>query len=78
MVKPIIARLNTKEKRLSKMVRCPHCGSTAQVKLSPTASLSRNKAWLILGCECGCGCHFTVDYNINDYDEAFVEYIEKR
>lgn len=60
------------------MIKCPHCGSSAQVKLSPTASLSRNKAWLTLGCECGCGCNFTVDYNINNYSESNIEYIEKK
>jgi hypothetical protein len=58
------------------MVKCPHCGSTAQVKLNGSASLSRNQQYLTLGCECGCGCHFTVDYNINDYEEAHIEYIE--
>ena len=42
------------------MVKCPHCGSTAQVKLNDTARLSDNKAFLTLGCECGCGCNFTV------------------
>ena len=60
------------------MIKCPHCGSSAQVKLSPIASLSRNQQYLTLGCECGCGCNFTVDYNTNNYEEAHIEYIEKK
>ncbi len=59
------------------MIKCPYCGSTAQVKLSPTASLSRNNQILTLGCECGCGCNFTVDYDVNDYSQANIEYIER-
>lgn len=60
------------------MIKCPHCGSTAQVKLAPTASVSRNEHCLTLGCECGCGCNFTAVYDIGDYEETNIEYIEKR
>ena len=54
------------------MVKCPYCGSTAQVKLNGTATLSDNQQYLTLGCECGCGCHFRVSYNIDDYEECEV------
>ena len=66
------------ESEVITMIKCPHCGSTAQVKPNGFASLSRNKEYLTLGCECGCGCNFTVDYNTSDYEEAHIEYIEKR
>lgn len=59
-------------------IKCPHCGSTAQVKLSPTARLSDNQAYLTLGAECGCGCNFTVSYNISEYEEVYIEYIERK
>lgn len=49
------------------MIKCPRCGSSAQVKLNPTAVVSSNQEVLTLGCECGCGCHFTVDYYTDEY-----------
>ena len=60
------------------MVKCPYCGSTAQVKLNGTATLSDNQQYLTLGCSCGCGCEFTVDYYVDDYDYAEIVNIEKR
>ena len=60
------------------MIKCPHCGSTAQVKLSPTAVLSDNQAYLTLGAECGCGCSFTVDYKTLNYVSKDIITIEKR
>lgn len=60
------------------MIKCPNCGSTAQVKLEPTASLSRNQQYLTLGCECGCGCGFTVDYKTLNYVSKDIITIEKR
>ena len=43
------------------MIKCPNCGSTAQVESYPIGGhttglggLSINEDW----CECGCGCHF--------------------
>ena len=59
-------------------VKCPHCGSTAQVKLSPTAVLSDNQAYLTLGAECGCGCQFTLDYYVPEPMWVNIETIEKR
>ena len=43
------------------MIRCPHCGSTAQVKSS---SIKVDKPNTI-PCECGCGCHFDYYYLTN-------------
>ena len=47
------------------MVKCPHCGSTAQVKTAPTAEVSKDKKWLVLNCKCGCGCEFNASYSIS-------------
>ena len=45
------------------MIKCPHCGSTAQVKTEPSARVSDDKKWLVLACECGCGCKFNASYS---------------
>ena len=58
------------------MVKCPYCKSTAQVKLNGFATLSDNRQYLIMGAECGCGCHFRIDFNIDDYEESEILYIE--
>jgi len=46
-----LAKLKTKRKkrRILTMIKCPHCGSTAQVKQESGNTYS-----------CGCGCWFTV------------------
>ena len=60
------------------MIKCPYCGSTAQVKINAVAILSINERYLDLGCECGCGCSFNASYNIDDYESADIITIEKR
>lgn len=66
------------KREVIKMVKCPHCGSSAQVKLSPTARLSDNQAYLTLGAECGCGCNFTADYYVPEPQWINIEYIERK
>ena len=37
------------------MIKCPNCGSTAQVKLLKVEKLKGDYEWLeIYGCGCGC------------------------
>lgn len=41
------------------MVRCPHCGSTAQVKVTGTNFVEDGwEITLYRGYECECGCRF--------------------
>ena len=60
------------------MVKCPHCGSSAQVKLNDKAVLSDNQDWLTLGAECGCGCQFTLEYEVGAYEECDIITIENK
>ena len=65
------------------MMKCPHCGSTAQVKNAFPPTISRNGRILTEGFDCGCGCHFTVDYERNEqgaweHSWTSVEFIEKK
>lgn len=53
------------------MVKCPNCGSTAQVKLVCPPFISDNGQVLTEGFDCGCGCHFSVEYKRNN--EGFWE-----
>ena len=39
------------------MIRCPNCGSTAQVREIPKADVNTNT----VSYKCGCGCHFEVE-----------------
>lgn len=65
------------------MIKCPHCGSTAQVKLSCDLILSDNGEVVTEAGTCGCGCHFSVEYKRNNegFWEAYwvsVDYIERK
>ena len=48
------------------MIKCPNCGSTAQVKvvcgddLKDISSASLN--WVNMRLQCGCGCKFYVSW----------------
>lgn len=42
------------------MIKCPHCGSTAQIKPNGKIQISSNHLYTIEPYTCGCGCHFTV------------------
>lgn len=58
------------------MIKCPNCGSTAQVRMGePT--LSSNKSYITLPCECDCGCHFDLVYDVNEFDSCFPHYVDK-
>lgn len=63
-------------------MKCPNCGSTAQVRLVTEPIVSRDGTAMTEGYVCGCGAHFAVEYE-RDRDgywepfARFVEWIEK-
>jgi hypothetical protein len=63
------------EREVIKManVRCPHCGSTAQVRSKGDPFISCiNSGRLIDGFYCGCGCEWEHEYERNE--EGLWEY----
>lgn len=54
------------------MIKCPHCGSTAQVKIDRPV-LSENSKYINTPCKCGCGCVFTLEHELSDYDCVYIE-----
>lgn len=58
------------------MIKCPRCGSTAQVKSNSTPIICKNTDHLVEGFHCGCGCWWEVEYVRNErgyweyYDES--------
>ena len=56
------------------MIKCPNCGSTAQVEIKAVAIVKR----ILLDCKCGCGCHFHTSYNIDDYESTEIIQIDKK
>ena len=56
------------------MMKCPHCGSTAQVKSSCDPIISKVNGNLLEGFYCGCGCEWEVEYarNENGYWELYL------
>ena len=64
------------------MMKCPHCGSSAQVKSNGNPIISKNTGFLVEGFHCGCGYWWEVEYERNEkgyweyYDES-ITYIEK-
>lgn len=45
------------------MIKCPQCGSTAQVEIKGNPFVRCQTEQLGLTCVCGCGCEFNVLYN---------------
>ena len=47
------------------MIKCPHCGSTAQIELvwedRDSYSTTKTKEY-----ECGCGCHFEAIFTLTE------------
>ena len=63
-------------------MKCPNCGSTAQVRNTYPPTISNNREVLIEGFTCGCGCHFSVEYQRNnkgvwEHYWTCVDYIKK-
>ena len=52
------------------MIKCPNCGSTAQVKI--VSNPIRRGDWLQENSVCGCGQKFVVWYDVFS-DKKFVE-----
>lgn len=49
------------------MIKCPHCGSTAQVKRKGTLTIAPfDENILIENLYCGCGCEWEVMYERNE------------
>ena len=65
------------------MLRCPYCSSSAQVKTEtePFISTREVEPTLKEGFECGCGCHFSLEYRRDErgfweFYTLFIDYIE--
>ena len=50
-------------------MKCPNCGSTAQVERVGRPTLSKYDGYLKDNFNCGCGCNFDVEYaeDVNGY-----------
>ena len=63
-------------------MRCPHCGSTAQVRSTGAPVLAENELVLTESFTCGCGCYFDTDYTRNDkgaweYSFTYIHFVDK-
>ena len=63
------------------MIKCPHCGSTAQVRKNSNGFYWENDdMWISY--DCGCGAHFVVEYKENnkgiyEHYTTYVQHTEK-
>ena len=57
------------------MVKCPHCGSTAQVKSNGNPIISK-RGFLAENFSCGCGCNWEINYDRNKKGYWQVSHIE--
>ena len=58
------------------MIKCPHCGSTAQPKQRGKATVSDNGRYFCEVYQCGCGCYFEALYP-REVEEYFVHHLEE-
>ena len=60
-------------------MKCPNCGSTAQVRIDDYETyVWRDAVSVYLNYKCGCGCLFTSRLEINRNEEKFLGEIEKK
>ena len=64
------------------MIKCPNCGSTAQVRLVAHDDLTNtetaNHQWIFQHFECGCGCQFHVSWKKEGiFETIFPKPIDK-
>lgn len=60
-------------------MKCPNCGSTAQVRIDDYETyVGRDVVSVYLNYKCGCGCLFTSRLEINRNEEKFLGEIEKK
>lgn len=60
-------------------MKCPNCGSTAQVCIDDYETyVWRDVVSVYLNYKCGCGCLFTSRLEINRNEEKFLGEIEKK
>ena len=63
------------------MIKCPNCGSTAQVKQTLTASDfgAGGQSFYFYKYKCGCGARFKGSHYCSDVDESeIIEFNNKR
>ena len=58
------------------MIKCPHCGSTAQPKQKHRALVSENGRYFSEVYECGCGCVFEALFPRVEVEEYIVWHLE--
>ncbi len=63
-------------------MKCPNCGSTAQVRSTGAPVLSDNKEVLYEHFTCGCGCYFDTDYERNsegawEWNWTHIHFVDK-
>jgi transposase-like protein len=66
--------MNT-ESEARAMIKCPHCGSTAQPKRVGITSVSANGKYFCENYKCSCGCYFEALYP-REVEEYFIHYLE--
>ena len=65
-----------------KIMKCPHCVSTAQVRSTGAPTLSDNELILTERFTCGCGCLFDIDYERNrddiwEWETTVIHFVDK-
>ena len=60
-------------------MKCPNCGSTAQVRINDHETyIWKDIVTVYLTYTCGCGCKFTTRIEVDRSNEKFFEIIENR
>ena len=54
------------------MIKCPHCGSTAQPRRVGITSTSANGRYFVEQYKCGCDCRFEALFPRVEVEEYFI------
>ena len=59
------------------MIKCPHCGSTAQPRIVGNVMVSENGRYFSEVYKCGCGCSFEALFPRAEVEEYSVWHLEE-
>ena len=57
------------------MIKCPRCGSTAQLRQIGSVTVSEHRRYFCEVYECGCSCTFEILFPRREIEDCFIGHV---